>query len=187
MKNIYLIVAESGAGKTTIANRLVAEGFKSIESYTTRKPRYENETGHIFVDDKEFDKLTDIVAYTEFGGFRYCATTQQVQENDLYIIDPKGVEYFKAHYKGNKGVKVIYIHSKKSVRFERMIKRLKHTDINRFNAIEQALDRIINDATEFAEYASGKAKIDYIAVNDWNCDLSTITANIKSFITGEEE
>ena len=83
MKNIYLIVAPSGAGKTTVTELLETNyGFKSIQSYTTRPPRYDGETGHIFVSDKDFDKLTDIVAFTEFAGNRYCATAQQVEEND---------------------------------------------------------------------------------------------------------
>ena len=31
--------------------------MKSIESYTTRPPRYEGETGLIFVTDKEYEAM----------------------------------------------------------------------------------------------------------------------------------
>ena len=65
---IYLIVGRSGSGKTTIAEELERKyGLKSIQSYTTRPKRSDNETGHIFVSDEEFDKLTDMVAYTLAG------------------------------------------------------------------------------------------------------------------------
>ena len=48
--NILLIEGESGSGKTTIADILSKKyGLSSIQSYTTRKPRYLGETGHTFI------------------------------------------------------------------------------------------------------------------------------------------
>ena len=68
MKNIFLIVGASGSGKTTIVEQLEQRyGLTSIQSYTTRAARYVGEKGHIFVSDEEFDKLTDLIAYTEFA------------------------------------------------------------------------------------------------------------------------
>ena len=59
---IFLIVGCSGSGKTTITERLEQKyGLKSIQAYTTRKPRYDGETGHTCVSDEEFDKLADMV------------------------------------------------------------------------------------------------------------------------------
>ena len=56
MKNIYCIAGPSGSGKTTIAEELKKRyGMKVLESYTTRAPRYEGETGHIFVTPKKFN------------------------------------------------------------------------------------------------------------------------------------
>ena len=101
MKNkfIVLLMGKSGSGKTTIADVLNKKyGWTSIQSYTTRSPRYPKETGHIFVTDEEFDALGEMVAYTEFAGARYCATTQQVEENQVYVIDPDGYEYFMKAY-----------------------------------------------------------------------------------------
>ena len=60
MNNIYLIVGCSGSGKTTIVNSLENKyGLKSIQSYTTRPKRSDDETGHIFISDEEYDKLED--------------------------------------------------------------------------------------------------------------------------------
>ena len=65
-KPLYLFVGPSGSGKTTIVDKLECENrYKSIQSYTTRPQRHQNEYGHIFISDEEFDQLTNIVAYTE--------------------------------------------------------------------------------------------------------------------------
>lgn len=110
MKNIYLIVGQSGSGKTTIVNCLEEKyGLKSIQSYTTRPKRSDDETGHIFISDEEYDKLTNIVANTEFCGYRYCVQAEQIDNNDLYVIDSVGVKTLKVLYKGIKKNKN-YIH-----------------------------------------------------------------------------
>ena len=92
---ICLLVGPSGSGKTTIANKLSEEkGWKVLQSYTTRPKRYSNETGHIFVSEEEFEQYkNDLCAYTEFDGYKYWATNQQVDESEIYIIDPAGVDF----------------------------------------------------------------------------------------------
>ncbi|MGF6375002.1 guanylate kinase [Clostridiales Family XIII bacterium PM5-7] len=102
-KFIYLIVGVSGSGKTTVTDILVnTYGWKALDSYTTRLPRYKGETGHVFCTKEEFDKIEDKCAYTMFDGHEYCASTKQVDESDIYIIDPAGVDYFLKHYKGER-------------------------------------------------------------------------------------
>lgn len=176
---IYLIVGRSGSGKTTIAEELEKKyGLKSIQSYTTRHKRSENETGHIFVTDEEFDKLTDMVAYTEFGfpPYRYCATTEQVETHDLYIIDPKGIEYFKEHYKGNKSIKVIYINVSVSTAIDRMRKR---------GDFQQALNRASNDMAAFYDYVHGIKTADYTIDNN-DITLEEATEKLYKYITEGE-
>lgn len=64
-----------------------------MQSYTTRPKRHPNETGHIFVQEEDFEQYkNDICAYTEFDGHKYWTTYEQIDESDLYIIDPAGVE-----------------------------------------------------------------------------------------------
>lgn len=187
MKNIYLIVAPSGAGKTAITELLESNhGLKSIQSYTTRPPRYDGETGHIFISNEDFDKLVDITAYTEFAGNRYCATAQQVEENDLYVIDPKGVEYFKQSYKGSKPIKIIYIESDLTTRYERMKKRAEDNGASYLEAVDYSLKRITNDVNEFYDYIHHAAQVDYILQNGVDTDINTAVNELYLYIVSCE-
>lgn len=124
MKTILLLVGASGSGKTTVADKLCRKyGLKQIDSYTTRPPRYAGEGGHTFVTDEEFEQLTDIVGYTNYNGNRYCATAAQVETNDIYVIDPAGVDFFRTAYHGSKKVVVAELIIDEEKRRERMLIR----------------------------------------------------------------
>lgn len=139
---IILLVGESGSGKTTVANLLEEKyGMKELPSYTTRPKRTDNEIGHIFITDEEFNQLNNICAYTEFDGYRYCATSEQVDNSDVYVIDVAGIDYFKEHYKGNKVPLVVYITVDTETRKKRMIAR--------GDSEEKTEHRIQNDIKEF--------------------------------------
>ena len=169
-KTIYLLIGESGTGKTTIAN-IMSKKFdlKVISSYTTRPKRYEGETGHIFVTDHEFDQLDNLVGYTEYAGYRYCATSKQVDENDIYIIDPAGVKFFKEKYVGEKNVCIIWIKAPASIRKKRMIKRGDTED--------EAEKRILIDNIEFD---SIEVYADYVVNNIF--ELDTVICEIASIM-----
>ena len=144
-KNIYLIVGPSGVGKTSLANELEqCFGLKSIESYTTRPKRTENERGHIFITDEEFDALQDVCSYTEYNGHRYGVTSAMIDESELFVVDPNGVRYFKAHYHGHKTPFVIGITADKMTRLRRMIKR--------GDAAWDANVRLTEDSVQFRNY-----------------------------------
>lgn len=137
---IFLLVGKSGSGKSYISQLLSRYGYSEIQSYTTRPPRTPNEIGHTFVNDEGFNALTDLVAYTEFDGYRYAATTQQVETHGVYVIDPAGVEYFKDHYHGKKTITVIYVKANGWTRFWRMIRR---------DGLLKAIHRMRNDRKAF--------------------------------------
>ena len=180
---IFLIVGCSGSGKTTITEQLEQKyGLKSIQSYTTRQPRYNGETGHIFISDEEFDKLTDMVAYTEFAGNRYCATAEQVENNDLYIIDPKGIDFFMKSYKGSKIPKVIFISSDMTTRYERMKSRAEENGSEYMDAVKSSLERITNDVVEFYDYIHGQTQIDYTCKNNTDDKLEDVVDRIYKYI-----
>lgn len=158
LNTIYLIVAPSGAGKTTLVEMLEKTGFTSIQSYTTRPKRHKNETGHIFITDDEFNEIENsfqIVAFTNYNGYRYCATQEQVENNTLYVIDPSGIDFFKHHYKGNKSIRTIYLKTSIFKRIHRMYKR--------GDKITQIINRLFNDRKEFKDI---KQNTDFIINNN---------------------
>ena len=182
-KFIFLIVGASGSGKSAIVEQLENKyNLKSIQSYTTRPKRSENEAGHIFVTDAEFDKLTDMVAYTKFDNNRYCAITEQVENNDLYVIDPKGIEYFREHYHGNKDVKIIYIDSYLSIRYERMKKRAEENGNSYTESVNTSLGRVNNDINEFYDYFHGNAPVDFTVTNNENDKLADVVNKVYQYI-----
>lgn len=123
-KPLYLLVGKSASGKTTIANILESEyGLSQLQSYTTRPKRYENETGHIFITDKEFDNLNNIIAFTEYNGYRYCATKEQIDAADIYVIDVPGVKTLMEKYHTDRQIIVLYFDTSIRTRIERMLDR----------------------------------------------------------------
>lgn len=183
MRHIFLIIGCSGSGKTAITEKLEElYHLKSIQSYTTRPPRYDGETGHTFVSNEEFDELTDYVAYTEFAGFRYCATAEQVENNDLYVIDPKGVKFFMKSYTGKKTPKIIYINSDLNVRYERMVKRAEENGDDFITAVDKALGRIKTDVVEFYDYTHNNAHVDFTVSNNQNNNLIQVVDRIYDYI-----
>jgi len=98
---IVCIVGESGTGKTTVAEYIEREhSIKMMQSYTDRPMRYENENGHTFVSKETFDtyKQCDMIAYTEFGEYRYCCFKSEVLPYNTYVIDLDGLKYLRDNY-----------------------------------------------------------------------------------------
>ena len=122
-KPLYLFVAKSASGKTTIANILEEKhGYKQVQSYTTRPPRYHGEVGHIFVNNQEFDSLGELAAYTEYDGNKYGTTVKQLEECDIYVIDVPGVEtLLKKNI--DRPIVIIYFNTTVYTRIRRMMNR----------------------------------------------------------------
>ncbi len=142
-KPLTIIAGKSGSGKTTIAEKLEEDfGLISVQSYTTRKPRYEGERGHIFITEEEYLKTPkeEIMAYTFFDGNHYFATRELLDNSDVYVVDPDGIEYMKDRYT-NKTIKVVTLKVSLFTRIFRMIKRGDKP----FNIIQ----RVRNDYKKF--------------------------------------
>lgn len=123
-KPLYLFVGKSASGKTTIANLLNDKyGYKQIWSYTTREPRFENEPGHVFVSEDEFDNLGELAAYTFYNGNHYGTTFDQLNESDIYVVDVPGVETLLQNYQGDRPIRVMYFDATVCTRIHRMLDR----------------------------------------------------------------
>ncbi|AKC02702.1 guanylate kinase [Bacillus phage Stills] len=121
---IVCLVGKSGTGKSTIAKDLERYGLSELKSYTSREPRFEGEDTHEFVTPVQSTVMVhneEIIAYTRFDGHDYFATLDQMVENDIYVIDPAGVEFLSEKV-GRENIMVIYIESSLWKRFRRMRK-----------------------------------------------------------------
>ena len=121
---IYLIAGRTGAGKDHLVRLLKDKGLKSVLSYATRPKRYENENTHIFISDEEATRFPeeDKVAKTKIGGYEYFATRQQVEECDIYVIDPDGIEVLTKNMP-NTAFHVVYVRADKEQRLLKAAKR----------------------------------------------------------------
>ena len=86
-----LIVGRTASGKSTLGHKLEIAGFNLVKSYTTRERRNEKDTDHIFITRKKAKTFKNKVATTDINGNHYFATAEQIEENDYYIVDPRGI------------------------------------------------------------------------------------------------
>ena len=146
MGKIFYLMGKSSSGKDTIYKRIMQHEeiqLKKVVPYTTRPMRADDEANptHTFVTQEEFDELDNRVGYTKFNGYEYCATAEQVDNNDIYVIDPAGVDFFKEKYHGIKTPIVVYIKATGDIRKDRMLAR--------GDSVEQVIERLMNDIKAF--------------------------------------
>jgi guanylate kinase len=180
MDRIICLVGESGSGKSTIAEELSKKDYNYIQSYTTRKQRYEGEKGHIFVDYEMYIESTitvedkaNIIAYTYFDGNHYWASREQYRNrgNSIYIVDPVGVRELKEEVKDAEII-TIYLNADEQIRYNRMCKR-KYGEENIYD--EAIYSRIKHDKKAFKII-----QCDYVV--DSNRSLEEVLSDIENII-----
>lgn len=90
--DITLIVGRSGTGKSTLEKLLCNKyNAKTIRSYTTRPKRNDSEDNHIFILPSEVENYPNKIATTTINNNFYFATKEQLDESQIYVIDPNGL------------------------------------------------------------------------------------------------
>ncbi|OMD66887.1 AAA family ATPase [Paenibacillus odorifer] len=171
MKKVFILMAYSGAGKTEVAKALEKYGYNVLQSYTTRQPRYEDEYGHMFCTNKDyekFDKNGEVAAYSYIEGNHYFSTLEQIHNTDVYVCDPDGIKDLKEKINDIEFV-TIYIKVDKKTRMRRMHER--------GDSIDKILSRITADGIKFK-----KKRFDYQVIN---YDFEKAVEIIKNIIETE--
>ena len=131
MKNeehvLLCVMGRSASGKDTLVQKLCERtGLKQIISYTTRERRVNEGDTHIFITDEEYEQLNSdgrIAAFTQIGQHRYCCTIDQLYENNVYVIDPVGVQHLRELNLPNLRFVTVFINVPDSVREERALNK----------------------------------------------------------------
>lgn len=161
-KYIIAIVGDSGSGKTLIS-LLMAEQLKwsLVVSYTTRPKRYDETDGkeHFFVGDEDVPPRKEMCAYTEFGGYKYWATWEQLIDDvvNVYVIDEKGLLELKR--KKNLHIFAVYVKRNDKSRIDPA--RLKR-DADRVRVQMEKYDYILHNNAPVCELKREIRKIEFI-------------------------
>jgi len=128
---------------TFIANGLISHNTTAVEyiehkynipmiqSYTDRLPRFEGENGHTFITTDEMKNipLEKKLAYTTFGDYEYCCTTDDVKPKNTYVIDETGLEYLINNFNDDYDIYSIFINSNYNIRLNRAINQVGNIDL----------------------------------------------------------
>ena len=111
MHTVFCIIGRSASGKSSITKEVASRlNLKVLKSYTTRPPRQGETTensDHIFITSEQVAQYNH-VAYTKINEYEYFATQEQLDEADLYVIDPKG--FFELYSNISKDTKLVPIY-----------------------------------------------------------------------------
>ncbi len=111
MAKLFVLSAPSGAGKSTVANKLLQqlEGIRRVVTATTRSPRPGEQHGvdYIFMSKDEFERGIEenrFLEYAQVYGNYYGTPREQVDRNlsegydSLLVIDVQGAFQIKKLY-----------------------------------------------------------------------------------------
>ena len=96
--------------------------YKTLKSYTTRDIRSNETDGidHYFITDKEandyLSNKDDILAYTKINGNRYFTLKRDLNDCNIYLIDPKAIDGLKSNHSN---IRRIYIYCGEETRKSR--------------------------------------------------------------------
>lgn len=176
MRNLFCIVGPTGAGKDELTKQLCASlNLKAVTSYTNRPMREDETEGieHYFRNRSQMKKILEdeeVVAYTKIEdpnsgveGYEYCTTKQELEQSDVYCIDPNGIQYLKSKVT-DVNLVVIYIATKYEIRRQRVASSGRG---NKELILKQFDDRVNNEKAQFERFLLDE-EYDYIVDNNAN-------------------
>ena len=178
---IIVLLGASGSGKSTIENELaIHHGFKKIISYTTRKPRENEENGkdYFFIDNGTFEEVLSrklFAEYDEYSQNRLYGTLKSdyVDGNKVVVLTPNGLRQLKKNCP-NEDILTVLVEASLGTRIKRYIDRC---GINKFNFDDagEIFERINRD---FGMFLGLEKEVDLVVHNDEGTDIKKIVAEI---------
>ncbi|MEL7833923.1 guanylate kinase [Fodinibius sp. Rm-B-1B1-1] len=177
---VIVIVAPSGAGKTTIAQRLL-EDYPKIQfstSATTRKPRKKEQNGkdYYFLSDEEFDQKVENEEFLEwehYSGNRYGTLRSEVDK----LVESGYFPLLDIEVKGALNVQRLYDSDAISIFIEPpSMNELKERLSKRGSETNESLQQRLKRAEMEMKYAD---RFDFSVVND---DLEEAYTEVKNII-----
>ena len=180
---MLVISSPSGAGKTTLARKLI-EKDRNIElsiSVTTRKPRKKekNKEDYIFVTEKRFDTMINQNMFFEHAtvfGNKYgtpkgpIMKKLQAGKDILFDIDWQGTQEIKE--KESKYLVTVFILPPSTKELEkRLLNRAQDTN----KEVKKRMSEAVSEITHWAEY-------DYVIIND---DLTQTLKKLRAILDAE--
>jgi guanylate kinase len=164
--NLFVVSAPSGAGKTTLCQRLkdVLGDIKFSVSYTTRPPREGeiNDFHYTFVDEEEFRSMIsegEFIEWAEVHGNLYGTSKKRVEDiinngfDVLLDIDVQGARKIKDFYPQSVLIFVL------PPSIEALRDRLSGRATESEDIIRKRIHNAINEIKEFVNY-------DYVIINN---------------------
>jgi guanylate kinase len=180
--NLFIVSAPSGAGKTTLCQKLTSllPGIRQSVSFTTRPPRRGevSDRDYTFVDEDEFRRLIadgEFLEWAKVHGNLYGTLRRRLEElrnegNDAILdIDVQGARQLRAA-DGN-GVYIFILPPSLSVLRARLDSRMS----NSTEEIELRMKRAREEIMEYKNY-------DYVIVNDV---FDEALAELKTIVIAE--
>jgi len=179
---LFIVSAPSGAGKTTLVERLVEQtpNLKMSRSYTSRAPREGEVDGvdYNFVSRERFDAMVAVGEFLEWAdvfGNLYgtsAADTERVLESGtdlVLVIDVQGAR--KVRRRGIETTAVFVMPPSAEVLERRLRGRSKDSE----EAIARRLQVSRQEVAGFAEY-------DFVVVND---EITAAVDRLRSIVVAE--
>jgi len=179
---LFIVSAPSGAGKTTLVERLVEQtpNLKMSRSYTSRPPREGEVDGvdYNFVSRERFEAMVSVGEFLEWAdvfGNLYgtsAADTERVLESGadlVLVIDVQGAR--KVRRRGIETIAVFVMPPSAEVLERRLRGRSKDSE----DAIARRLQVARQEVAGFAEY-------DFVVVND---EITTAVDRLRGIVLAE--
>ena len=178
---IIVLLGASGSGKSTIENELSTHhGFSKIVSYTTRKPRNNEENGkdYYFVDNETFNEILDrdlFAEHDEYSQNRLYGTLKSdyVDDNKVVVLTPNGLRQLKKNCP-NEDILTILVEASLGTRVKRYIDRC---GVNKFN-FDDKNEIAARVERDYGMFLGVEKEVDLVIHNDEGSDIQDLVSDI---------